>query len=97
MALTSISVAGTASLARSGIVADTIAVDVTGAERIGAGCTLTEAGGWGKGLILTDLQLTRDELVQAASESAGGEESGCSKAERMHFDFARGKNESWSE
>ncbi|KAL8988261.1 MAG: hypothetical protein Q9177_002635, partial [Variospora cf. flavescens] len=68
--------------------AGAIAVDVAGAEGIGAGLTSAEAGVGGEGLVLlTDSQLTGHELVQIAGDGAGSEESGCGEIEGMHRGF----------
>lgn len=80
--LTSFSTAGTAGLALTRVVADTVAVDVPGPEDIGAVGTMAETCSRREGLVLTDLQLARHKMIQITSKSAGGEED---KADGMHF------------
>lgn len=85
---TSIPGTGATRLAVGRIVTDAIAVDVAGAEGIGTGLTLAEAGVGREGLVvLTDSQLTGHELVQVAGDSASSEESGCGEIEGMHRGF----------
>lgn len=83
--LTGVSVAGAADLAFAWLVADAVAVDGAGSESLGAGLALSKIGAGREGLVLTHLQLTGEELVQVAGESAGGEEGSCGEAEGMHF------------
>lgn len=79
---TCITVASTAGFALSRVVADAVTVDVAGSEGVGAVCALAEAGGWGEGLILTDLQLTGDEVVEVSRKGAGSEKG---DGEGMHL------------
>lgn len=81
--LTSITVASAADLALARVVADAVAVNISGSKGIGAGRALAEACGRGEGLVLADLELTGHELVQVTSDGASGEES---EADGIHLD-----------
>lgn len=77
-----VTIASTAGLALSRVIADTIAVNVSSAKSVGASCTLAEAGGRGEGLVLTNLKFARDEVVEISREGASGEEG---DGEGMHL------------